>query len=141
MARCGYIMLGLDPCLHHIPHTCHLPYISFSYLYTCAHAYRIAGRSNTVGVRSRGRGEPARDPAGGSKRRTSLGAARVPRSRSYQLHQRQAPEHIKTPTLSKINLSPSMFDALSYRSCLKPVDSSTFPCLEIYILLPYQVQD
>ena len=84
MACYCYNVLGSDPYLHHIPHTCHLPCIPFIYLYTCAFAYRIAGRSNTVGVRSRGRGEPARDPAGGSRRRrTGLGAARVPGSRSH----------------------------------------------------------
>ena len=51
------------------PHVCIIPYMhvisrAFPFIYTCIHAYRIAGRCNAVGTRDGGRGGSTGGPEG-----------------------------------------------------------------------------
>jgi hypothetical protein len=57
----------------------------------------------------------------------------VPWSQSFHLYERQAPKYSKPPmSLQNFNLSPFMFDALSYRIRMKPL-------LHILFLVHYYI--
>jgi hypothetical protein len=45
----------------------------------------------------------------------------------------QAPKHSKPPKFYKCQLEFSIFDALSYRSWMEPLDAYTIPCPVIYL--------
>jgi hypothetical protein len=60
---------------HHIIHALHS--LCILYIYLCAHTYRIARGSNSVGIQGRGRGGPVGDPATGGSRRRRTGAGRT----------------------------------------------------------------